>query len=375
MRPSGMPANGKMPMSEYEKRTGVKPPRIVAWEITRSCNLACAHCRADAEYTQYQGELSKQQIFDVIDDICSMCSPLFILTGGEPLLRDDIWDIIDHINERGGKPVIGTNATLITDEIAQNMHDHGIGRISVSVDFPDARRHDEFRGQPGAFDATVRGIRRSIAHGVGVQVNTTVTKLNLDLLPQIHDLAVSLGAVAFHPFLLVPTGRGEGLRDVELTPQEYDDALLWAYETQKNSPLQFKPTDAPQYCRIMRQQAAREGVPFIPENFGHQAMSRGCLGGISFVFISHVGDLQPCGYFDKQVGNVKDRPFSRIWAESEVFQDLRDYSKLKGKCGACEYKGVCGGCRARALSATGDYLEEEPYCAYIPKKMRESHER
>ncbi len=354
----------------YEERTGIKAPRIVAWEITRSCNLSCVHCRAAAEFGAYPGELTLDQMKDVVDDICSISNPIFILTGGEPLLRPDIWDLADYITAKGGKPVVGTNATIIDDKCARLLHDHGISRISVSLDFPDAERHDRFRGEQGAFDAAVAGIKRTIAQGVEVQINTTVTRLNHELMGQMHDLAVSLGAVAFHPFLLVPTGRGESLRDIELSPQQYEDVLVWAYERQKTSPLHFKPTDAPQYYRILRQKSLEEGVAVTPERYGMEALTRGCLGGITFVFISHVGDVQPCGYFDKQLGNVVEQPFSRIWTESPVFDDLRHYDRLKGKCGACEYKKVCGGCRARALSATGDYLEEEPYCAYVPQAMR-----
>ena len=185
-----------------------------------------------------------------------------------------------------------------------------------------------------------------------------------------HDLAQDLGAVAFHPFLLVPTGRGEDLVHVELSPEEYEEVLLWAYGCQKTSPMHFKPTDAPQYYRIIRQQCALEGRQVTPQTYGMEAMTRGCLGGITFCFISHVGDIQPCGYFDMQLGNVKERPFSQIWTESPVFDDLRHYDRLKGKCGACEFKEYCGGCRARALAATGDYMAEEPYCAYVPEVLR-----
>ena len=353
---------------EFEERTGIKAPRIVAWEITRSCNLACAHCRAAAHCEPYPGELSFEECKRVIDDIASITDPILILTGGEPLMRDDIWDIIDYANEKGLHPVIGTNGTLIDDDCARKIAEHGIPRVSVSLDFPTAEGQDAFRGKEGAFDETLAGIANLRANGVGVQVNTTITKMNNRLVDEMHDLALSVDAEAFHPFLLVPTGRGEDLVDVELTPQEYEEVLTWAYQCQKTSPMHFKPTDAPQYYRIIRQRAAAEGVEVTPETYGMEAMTRGCLGGITFAFISHVGDVQPCGYFDMQLGNVRDELFSAIWENSPVFRDLRDYDRLKGKCGACEYKRVCGGCRARALAATGDYLAEEPYCAYVPRK-------
>lgn len=365
-RPGGGPA-----ARAYQERTGIKAPRIIAWEITRSCNLNCAHCRAAARCGGYEGELTLPEMKAVVDDIATITNPILILTGGEPLLRDDIWELVDYARAKGAMPVIGTNATLVTDEVAAKMAEHGIRRISVSIDFPDADEHDRFRGQDGAFAASMEGIRNAQAHGVGIQVNTTVTKLNADRIDEVHELAQQVGAEAFHPFLLVPTGRGEDLRDVELSPEEYEEVLTWAYERQKTSPMHFKPTDAPQYYRIVHQKAREEGSTISAEQYGTEAMTRGCLGGITFCFISHTGDIQPCGYFDMQLGNVRERPFSQIWTDSPVFADLRDYSRLKGKCGACEYKGVCGGCRARALSATGDYLAEEPYCAYIPKRMRE----
>ncbi len=365
-RSTGFRPGGGPEALAYQERTGIKAPRIIAWEITRSCNLSCVHCRAAAEFGAYEGELTLDQIKATIDDIVTISNPIIILTGGEPLMRPDIWEIVDYAQAKGAMPVIGTNATLLTDEIAQKMADHKIPRISVSVDFPTADEHDVFRGQAGCFDATIAGIETAKAHGVGVQINMTVTTLNSDKVEAMHDLAESLGVDAFHIFMLVPTGRGEDLLDKELPPEEYERVLAWAYERQKTSPLHFKPTDAPHYYRIIRQLAKAEGKKVTREEYGLDAMTRGCLGGITFCFISHVGDIQPCGYFDMQLGNVKNQPFSQIWTESKVFNELRDYSLLKGKCGRCEYKAVCGGCRARALSVTGDYLAAEPYCVYEP---------
>lgn len=347
-------------------------PRIIAWEITRSCNLACAHCRAAAHCEPYPGELTLEQCKAVMDDIASITDPILILTGGEPLMRSDIWGIIDYAHELGLRPVIGTNGTLIDDECAARIAEHGIPRVSVSLDFPDAAGQDEFRGKEGAYRQTIAGMRNLRAHGVGVQVNSTITKMNKHLVDDLHDLALAEDAAAFHPFLLVPTGRGEDLVDVELTPDEYEEVLTWAYHCQKTSPMHFKPTDAPQYYRIIRQLCSAEGREVSPETYGMEAMTRGCLGGITFAFISHVGDVQPCGYFDMQLGNVLEKPFSEIWETSPVFDDLRHFDRLRGKCGACEFKRVCGGCRARALAATGDYLAEEPYCAYVPRALRDA---
>lgn len=370
-RAMGFRPGGGQAAQDYQKRTGIKAPRIIAWELTRSCNLSCVHCRAASEFGHYPGELSTDEIKATIDNICSMTNPILILTGGEPLLRPDIWEIIDYAKEKGASPVVSTNGTLLTEERARLLAEHKIPRISISIDFPTEELHDKFRGQKGAFKASLEGIKRAKAAGVGVQINTTVTKMNNRLLEEMHELALSLDIDAFHIFLLVPTGRGEDLREVELTPEEYEEALTWAYDRQKTSPLHFKPTDAPQYYRIVHQRALAAGSKVSAEEYGLDAMTRGCLGGITFCFISHTGDIQPCGYFNLQCGNVKEKPFSEIWTHSPVLNDLRTYSLLKGKCGACEYKGVCGGCRARALAATGDYMEEEPYCAYVPKRYRE----
>ena len=360
-------------------------PKLVAWEVTRRCNLCCKHCRASAGLRREgapetfslrprgdASELSLDEAKALVDDIASIAKPILILTGGEPLLCPWLWDIIPYARERGLKPVIGTNATLIDAAMAARIAAAGVPRVSVSLDFPTAAAHDDFRGVKGAFAAAVRGIAALRQAGVEVQVNTTVTKLNRHLLPAIHELAVKLDAQALHPFLLVPTGRGADLAGVELTAAEYEETLRWVGETQRTSPLEFKPTDAPQYQRIVRQMGKMPVAPVLPPT-GKMPVplrcGKGCLAGTGFCFVSHVGDVQPCGYFDLKLGNVRERPFSAIWRESPVLDDLRHPERLKGKCGACEYKTVCGGCRARALAKSGDYLAEEPFCAHVPDRV------
>jgi len=347
----------------------VPVPRLVAWEVTRRCNLRCRHFRASAVSGAYDGELTLDEAKALVDDIASFAQPILILTGGEPLLCPWLWEIVPYARAKGLKPVLGTNATLIDDALAAKTAAAGIPRVSVSLDFPTAAAHDDFRGVKGAFESTLRGIGALRRAGVEVQVNVTVTKLNLGQLPFLHDLAVVLGVQALHPFLLVPTGRGADLAGAELSAAEYEEALRWVYETQKTSPLLLKPTDAPQYRRIVRQRCAAEGCAPPVGGHGMNAMSRGCLAGTGFCFVSHVGDVQPCGYFDLKLGNVRERPFSQIWRKSPVLDDLRHPERLKGKCGACEFKSVCGGCRARALAKTGDYLAEEPYCAHVPDRV------
>lgn len=327
------------------------------------------HCRASALHGPYSNELSTQECFDLIDNIATISKPIIILTGGEPLLRQDIFDIAKKAHSTGMTVVMAPNGTLIDEEKAHKMVDSGISRISVSIDGATPESHDNFRKVSGAFEAALRGIEIAKKAGVKFQINTTVTKLNRDELPDILDLALKLDASAFHVFMLVPTGRGKELEEQELPPEEYEKTLNWVYDMQKEKGIFFKPTDAPHYYRIIRQRAKEDGVKVTRETYGLDALTRGCLGGITFGFISHVGDVQPCGYLEVKAGNVKKEPFSKIWYESQLFNDLRDYSKLKGKCGICEYKAVCGGCRARAYELTGDYMEEEPYCVYEPKPL------
>lgn len=349
---------------------GVAPPRVIAWEVTRSCNLACVHCRASAVHGPYEGELSTSEAFTLVDQIASFANPILILTGGDPLMRADIFDIAEYAIGKGLRTVMSPNGTLVTPEVAQRMHDVGIARVSVSIDFPNAAEHDEFRGVPGAFDGAVRGIRNCLAAGVEVQINSTITKLNVHYLPALLQLADDLGAVSFHPFMLVPTGRGKELEEQELPPDEYERALEWMYDAQQESELFMKPTDVPHYWRVMRQRAKAQGRKLEVHPHSHGGMntlSRGCLAGIGFCFISHIGEVQGCGYFDKVAGDVRKQTFPEVWRDSPLFNELRDFDGLKGKCGACEFKKVCGGCRARAYEATGDYMAEEPYCAYVPR--------
>ncbi len=348
----------------------------MAWEITRSCNLRCAHCRASAENCQYEGELSSQECFDLIDGIMDVGRPILILTGGEPLMRDDFFDIARYAADQGLRVVVGSNGTLITGEIVARMKDVPIARLGVSIDFPTRELQDSFRGISGAFEAALAGIECARSCGIEVQINSTITKLNAHYLDDLINLALDVGAVAFHPFLLVPTGRGRELGEHALTAQEYEQLLLYIYRKQKEleGRLFIKPTDAPHYMRVVHQQEGKtrsahpDNLPTASGSHGSMtSITRGCLAGTGFCFISHVGSVQGCGYLDVPAGNVREESFSRIWRSSPLFVRLRDYSQLKGKCGLCEYKVVCGGCRARAYEATGDYMESEPYCVYQPK--------
>ncbi|MFZ5564513.1 MAG: heme b synthase [Thermodesulfobacteriota bacterium] len=340
--------------------------RLVAWETTRNCNLSCRHCRASATMGPYAGELNTEHSLQLLDQIAQVGKPIIILTGGEPLLRPDIFDIADHGTRLGLRMVMAPNGTLITEETARRMAESGIARISISIDGATKEDHDAFRGVEGAFEGALRGARLAKEAGIDFQINTTVTQVNMDQVPRILELAESIGAVAHHIFLLVPTGRGKDMAHQAISAADYESTLNWFYDRQKTTALQLKATCAPQYYRVLRQRAKQDNVSISFQTHGLDAVTRGCLGGISFCFISHVGVVQPCGFLELNCGDVTKDTFPDIWKNSKIFNDLRDFGKLKGKCGRCEFKRVCGGCRARAFEATGDYLEEEPLCAYNP---------
>ena len=341
--------------------------RLVAWEVTRNCNLNCVHCRAAATQGPYSGELDTGACFKLLDEIKEVGQPVIILTGGEPLLRPDIFEIARYGSDQGLRMVMAPNGTLITEANAKEMVAAGIQRISISLDGANRESHDRFRQVEGAFEGALQGIQWAKKAGLDFQINTTITQQNLDEIPRIQALAVELGAVAHHIFLLVPTGRGKYIVDQEISAQQYEETLNWFYDQKDKVPLQLKATCAPHYYRILRERAREEGKSVTFKSHGLDAVTRGCLGGTSFCFVSNTGEVQPCGFLDLHCGNVKETPFARIWNESEVFLSLRDFNQLKGKCGKCEYRKVCGGCRARAYEATGDYLAEEPLCLYQPR--------
>ncbi len=343
----------------------IKPPRLIAWELTNACNLACIHCRASAIKDPAPDELSTAEAKHFVDELVEY-KPIIILTGGEPLLRSDVYDVAKYASGHGLRVVLATNGTLLTPQIARKLKDVGIQRVSISIDGSTKETHDTFRGEPGAFDAALHGIDILKNGGISFQVNTTITKRNLSEIPGIYDLALELEASALHIFLLVPTGRGEEIESEEIPPDEYERVLNWFYDKSKDKRIQLKATCAPHYFRIMRQRAKAEGIRITRETHGLEAMTKGCLGGSGFCFVSSTGNVYPCGYLPALAGNIRQKPFKMIWEKSKVFNDLRDPDKLKGKCEVCEYRTVCGGCRARAYASTGDYLDEEPYCVYAP---------
>jgi len=352
---------------------------LVAWEITRSCNLYCAHCRGSSASTSYSDELTTDECFRLVDQILEVGKPIIILTGGEPLVRPDVLQVAKYAVSKGLRVVMGTNGTLITEEMASKLKEVPVSRLGISLDFPVAGLQDDFRGQTGAFASAMAGIANARKAGIEVQINSTISKLNVNYLEELLDLTLKIGAVAFHPFMLVPTGRGKGLESVELPPDQYERTLHWIYDKQMElgDRMFFKPTDVPHYLRVIkqRQEQEDEGNNFKATHSHNpaNAITRGCLAGIGFCFVSYQGKVKGCGYLDVEAGDIRKESFSDVWDNSPLFSKLRDLSNLKGKCGVCEYKKICGGCRARAYEATGDCLEAEPYCIYQPVKMKTYH--
>ena len=366
------PAGQGHPQGAGHKASKDNTIRLVAWETTRRCNLRCKHCRAGAEDHHYPNELDTNASFKLLEQIAEVGKPIIILTGGEPLLRDDIFDIAAYGTRLGLRMVMAPNGTLITPESAKQMKESGIKRISISLDGSTPESHDRFRGLENAFQDSIRGIEIAKDAGLEFQINTTITKTNLEEIPKILTLAEDLGAVAHHIFLLVPTGRGKYIVDSAINAKEYEETLNWFYDQKDKTPLQLKATCAPHYYRILRQRAKADGKKVTFETHGLDAVTRGCLAGTGFCFISHVGQVQTCGFLDVACGDITKQTFKEVWENSTVFNELRDFNRLENKCGICEFKRVCGGCRARAYEATGSYLEEEPLCSYQPGNRRKS---
>jgi heme b synthase len=388
-----MGAAGCVAVAEVMKRStraphgngGASVPRLVFWETTAGCNLRCIHCRRiDVADKLAPEDLTTEESKDLVDQILTFSRPILILSGGEPLFRPDIFDIARYAVESGLRVALATNATLIDGAMARRIAESGIARVAVSLDGASQGTHDAFRALPGAFHQALEGFARLKAREMSLQINTTVARHNVHELPQIYDLALSLGADALHLFLLVPVGCGTEISDEQMvTPQEYEGVLNWLYDREQEGRLDLKATCAPHYFRIARQRRAAErrmeppghsDAPAVAPRggTGHpgglHAATKGCLAGTGVCFVSHKGEVFPCGYLPVVAGNVREEPLERIWSGASVFRQLRDSDLLQGKCGPCEFKNVCGGCRARAFGITGDYLDEEPFCLYEPKR-------
>ncbi len=333
---------------------------LISWNTTRRCNQFCQHCYRDAGPEADANELTTQEGFALLDEIARAGFRIMVLSGGEPLVRPDILDLIRHGSSAGLRVVLGTNGTLITRELARELKDAGCARVGISLDSVDPAAHDSLRRMDGAWERSVEGMGYCREIGLPFQLHTTVTERNQAEVTALTDLAVELGAAAHHIFFLVPTGRGEDLEAESLRAREYERLLNRILDKQQEVDIELKPTCAPHFMRIAR----RRGIPM--------RFTKGCLAGTHYCVITPPGDVQPCPYLPITVGNVRETPFSQIWQSAPLFEELRQ-AELKGRCGGCDHKDICGGCRARAYYyADGDYMAEEPWCCYLPAESEAS---
>lgn len=324
---------------------------IISWNVTNGCNMYCDHCYRDAG-CRAEDELNTAEGKKLIEEIARAGFKIMVFSGGEPLIRPDIVELVEHSVKVGMRPVFGTNGTLITKELAIRLKEAGTMGMGISLDSMDPQKHNEFRKYPGGWEGAVRGMRICREVGLAFQVHTTVMDWNAHELEAITDFAIEEGAVAHHFFFLVPTGRAVSIEEESLRAVEYEDVLTRIMKKQQQVKIELKPTCAPHFMRI----ADEMGMDM--------RFNRGCLAGTHYCIISPKGLVQPCAYLNTPVGDVRQTPFDEIWKNAEMFQELRtmDYG---GGCGSCEYKYSCGGCRARAaFYHNGDYMAEEPWCEY-----------
>lgn len=323
---------------------------LVSWNTTNACNLTCRHCYRDAG-ARMEEELSTSEAASLIDEIARARFKIMIFSGGEPLLRPDIYELVGYAARKGLRPVFGTNGTLITGSVAEKLKQAGALAMGISLDSTEPEQHDRFRGVPGAWQAAVEGMEACRKAGLPFQIHTTVVEWNYEQVEALTDLAVRMGAVAHHVFFLVPTGRAVNMEEESLRAEQYERLLHRLMKKQREVPIEVKPTCAPQFMRI----AAQMGLKL--------RFQKGCLAGTGYCIISPKGDVQPCAYLNMPVGNVRETPFSLIWQNNPVFKRLRT-GGYGGGCGSCNYRNICGGCRARAYFYHGDYMAEDPWCLY-----------
>jgi radical SAM protein with 4Fe4S-binding SPASM domain len=346
-------------------------PRIISWNTTFKCNLRCAHCYMDAQERESRNELTTEEGKTLIDQIAEVSKPVLVLSGGEPLLREDIFELARYGADKGLRMAMGTNGVLIDDEVAQKLLESGVNAVAISIDSSGPGVHDEFRGVPRAWEKAIEGVKACTRNGVRVQFNTTVTQQNFDDIENILSLAEDMGVGNLQLFFLVPTGRGKDVEDV--SPAMYERMIRQVLKKYADRELDVRPTCAPQFMRIGDQMGLDMG-----------RWTRGCIAGLSYCRVYSDGEVTPCPYLPIKLGNIRETTFKEIWEGSEVLTTMRDFDNLKGRCGVCEYKQKCGGCRARAYGLSsdfieacgglhepkaleGDYLGEEPWCTYQPK--------
>lgn len=348
-------------------------PKWIAWEITRRCNLKCIHCRSSSEIeVNAHPDFSTEEAFRIINDITSYAKPVIVLSGGEPLLRKDVFEIARYGADKGLRMCLATNGTLVDDSVCDNIKASGMKIVSLSLDGSNEKTHDDFRNQKGAFEGTIHAAKLFRKHGIEFIINSSFTKRNQEEIPKVYKLAKNIGATAWYMFMIVPTGRGEEIMNELISKEDYEEILEWHYHMEKDEKdILVRPTCAPHYYRVVLQKSKEEGTKFERRTLKFSTGgAKGCIAGQLIALIDVDENVLPCSYFPKSAGNLKHQSFKDVWENSQLFKELRDFKSYKGKCGSCEYITVCGGCRARAYSIYGDYLEEEPFCSHIPLKMK-----
>ena len=341
-------------------------PMLVIWEVTQACDLACVHCRASAQSERSPAELSTEQGYRLLDEIRSFGEPLMVFTGGDPLKRPDLYELIRYSVKIGLRTNVTPSATpLLTAEAIEHFQAAGIARMAISLDGPDATTHDEFRGIPGTFDRAMFALRHARDIGLDTQLQTTVTRRNMARLAEVAEIAKEVRTRMWSLFFLIVTGRAEEGDDL-LAP-EYEQVFEFMYELSKTAPFGVKTTEAMHYRRYVAQRIkAEHGVTENQNAKGVAFRTAGVSDGKGFVFVSHTGEIFPSGFFPVSGGNVLDDSLTDVYRNSDLFLTLRDTSQRHGKCGICEYRNICGGSRSRAYALTGDFLAEDPRCIYQP---------
>jgi radical SAM protein len=355
-------------------------PFTIAWEVTRACAYACVHCRANAQPARDARELSTAEAKGLIERLAAFGNnPILIFTGGDPLMRSDVFELIAYASERGLRCSLTPTATALpTKERLEKARQAGVRRVALSLDAPRAEVHDEFRKVKGSWQRTMDTLHRAHDVGLSVQVNTTVARHNIDILHEMVPFIQEVGAVQWSVFFLVPTGRA--MVEQMVSAEQHEQVFNWLYDLAQTAPFDIKATAAPMYRRVAieRKRAQNDGKPVTFQSAGFQYAdglhrpTKGVNDGNGFLFISHIGEIQPSGFLPITAGNVRTDDIVEVYRHSTLFSDLRDPNKLKGKCGVCEYREVCGGQRGRAYSVTGDYLESDPACAYTPVTGKQS---
>lgn len=346
-------------------------PKWIAWEITRRCNLRCVHCRSSSEMeAKGHPDFPIEEAYRVLDDIASYTSPVIVLSGGEPLVRQDVFEIAKYGSQKGFRMCLATNGTLVNDEVCGKIKESGLKIVSLSLDGSTDKVHDDFRKQEGAFTGTINATKLFRKHGIEFIINSSFSKRNQEDIPKVYKLAKELGATAWYMFMIVPTGRGEEIMSELISKEDYEDILEWHYRMEKDEhDMLVRPTCAPHYYRVVLQKSKEEGERLERRTLKFSTGgAKGCLAGQLICLIDVDGNVLPCSYFPVPAGNIREKSFKEIWEDSALFKDMRDFGSYKGRCGECEYINVCGGCRARAYSVYGDYMEEEPFCGYMPQK-------